>query len=173
MPYNRDVINNDLHVMGTLSAGTMVLSLASVVDATVSSAAAIQATKVIHRHAIPINLFASTTAVSATTKGLYAAQNTGTIRNFEAYVDVVATGADRTVTVDLQKSTGAGAFSTVLSATIGFTNASTARTLVSGTISSSSIVDGDLLQVVVTVAGAAGNQATGLTVHLTVDESPL
>lgn len=103
---------------------------------------------------------------------IHIARASGTLKAFEAIIATVATGADRTVTVDLQKSTGSGAFATVLSATIGFTNASAVRTIASGTISGTTFVDGDIFQIVVTVAGAAGNQAQGLLVALNFEENP-
>lgn len=95
----------------------------------------------------------------------------GTIVAIEAAItEAIATGADRTVTIDLQKSTGGGAFATVLSSTIQFTNASTLRAVSAGTISTSGVVDGDILKVTVAVAGAAGAQATGLVVSVTLRE---
>lgn len=120
----------------------------------------------------PGELFASATTITALTKEVYVVKGAnGTLLGFTAaIIGTIATGADRTVTVDLHKSTGAAAFATVLSATIGFTNASVLRTAASGTFSSTSLVAGDLLRVVVTVAGAAGNQALGLVCSLQLRE---
>ena len=118
-------------------------------------------------------LFGPAVAVTALTKWVHIVRGaTGTVVSVEAAIAVVATGADRTITVDLHKSTGAGAFATILSATIGFTNASAVRTMVAGTISTATLADGDILAVVVTVAGAGGNQATGLTVTVNLGEDP-
>lgn len=99
--------------------------------------------------------------------------STATVKRISAVIDgAIATGGDRTVNVDLQKSTGGGAFATILSATIQFTSADTIRTVKAGSLSSTSLVAGDLLQIVVTVAGAAGNQAQGLTVMVDIQEAP-
>ena len=93
-------------------------------------------------------------------------------RGAAAINGAIATGADRTVTVDLQKSTAGGAFSTVLSSTIGFTNASVLRTPVSGTINSPAYSALDEFRVVVSVAGSASAQATGLIVRAVFSEMP-
>jgi hypothetical protein len=123
------------------------------------------------RGRISQELFGPTAAVTALTKWLHIVRGgTGARVAFEAAIALGPTGADRTITVDLQKSTGGAAFATVLSATIGFVDASVERVATAATISSTALTDGDILQVVVTVAGAAGNQATGLTVTLTYDE---
>jgi hypothetical protein len=134
----------------------------------VDANADIAASKVIHNQTIDSELFGPTTSVAALTKLLHIAKSSGTIQYFRAIVVTPATGADRTVTVDLKKSTGGGAMSTVLSGTIGFTNLSTAFTDVSGTLSSADYVEGDVFEAVVTVAGAAGNQALGLLISLSV-----
>lgn len=136
----------------------------------------IQATKT--QHQAPgviggsVQLFGPTTAVVAVTQTLGMAKGAGTLGNLDAWTEVIATGADRTITVDLQKSTGAGAYATVLSATAGFTNVSPVRTAVAGTFSSTAYVAGDIFRLVVTVAGAAGAQATGLTVRIVTREEP-
>lgn len=167
---------SDLHVTGTISAGVIQLPASSVGNADIEAAAGIAASKVVHQapgaQGAAVELFGPTTAVTALTKTLGMAYASGTLVAFTAWIEVVATGADRTVTVDLQKSTGAGAYATVLSATAGFTNASAVRTAVSGTISTTPYVAGDIFRAVVTVAGAAGNQATGLSVRLMLQENP-
>lgn len=97
--------------------------------------------------------------------------SSGTLVALEAAItETIATGGDRTVDIDIQKSTGAGAFATVLSATIQFDSADVLRTLSAGAFSSTSLTDGDLLAIVITVAGSAGNQAEGLIATLTVRE---
>jgi hypothetical protein len=123
------------------------------------------------RRSQSVELFGPAVSVAAVTKWLHIVRGAaGTLVGFEAAIAVAADDASRTIDVDLQKSTGAGAFATVCSASADFTNSSAVRTPVAATFSSTSLVDGDILQVVVTVAGGAGNQATGLTVTLTFDE---
>lgn len=165
-------IEGNLHVRGTLSASSNSPSSGSITDTHVSGTAAISATKMVHQYAVEVELYGPTTTVAALTKLFHIAQSAGTIVAFKAFVITPATGADRTVNVDLQKSTGAGAFATVLSATAIFNNGSSARTLASGTVSSPSYIASDLFQVVVTVAGAAGNQALGLYCVMEVRQNP-
>lgn len=168
-------VQSDLYVNGSLSSKTFTPPASSITDASIVANAGIQATKVVHQNpgvATGVQLFNPTATVTALTQTLGMAHASGTLIGFGAWVEVVATGADRTITVDLKKSTGGGAYATVLSATVGFTNGSTIRTLVSGTISSASYVAGDIFQAVVTVAGSAGAQATGLTLKLIADENP-
>lgn len=141
-------------------------------DNDIVAGANIAATKTIARERFSIELFGPTTTITALTKLLMIMRQSATLVHAEAIQTVQATGADRTVTVDIQKSTGAGAFASIMSATIGFTNSSAIRTPVAGTFSVPSLVDGDILQAVVTVAGSASAQAQGLLLSLTIDELP-
>lgn len=172
MPQTR--IESDVLVVGTISATVDNLpSAGSITNTHVSAAAAIAATKVQQQRNVTVELFGPAVAVAALTKWVAVIRGTtGTLVAIKAATAVIASGADRTIAVDLQKSTGAGAFATVLSGTANFTNASPVRTLVSGTFSSTTLVAGDILEVIVTVAGGAGNQATGLTVQLIYTEDP-
>lgn len=128
---------------------------------------AITAPKLEHVHRVTVGV-PTTTTITATDYPLLIARAGGTLLGFEAAITgTIATGADRTVTVDLKRSTGAGALATVLSATIGFTNGSTLLSLSAATISTTFVADGDVFIAVVTVAGAAGAQAIGLAITLT------
>jgi hypothetical protein len=112
------------------------------------------------------------TTVTATHDWLHIVQGSaGEIASFEAAIGSAITG-DYTVTVDLHKSTGGGAFATVLTTTIGFSSADSARTAKAAVISSASLTDGDILKAVVTVAGSSGTQAQGLACTLTLREDP-
>ncbi len=172
MPQTR--IESDLLVVGTISAtGDNLPSTGTITNTHVSASAAIAATKVQQQRNVTVELYGPTTAVAALTKWVASVRGvTGTLIAVKSAIAVVATGADRTITVDLQKSTGAGAFATVLSGTMGFTNVSAVRTFVAGTFSVATLLAGDILEVIVTVAGGAGAQATGLTVQLIYTEDP-
>jgi len=140
-------------------------------DADVASNAAIQASKLVHVHRKTVGI-PTTTTVTATDYPFMIARGAGELIGFEAAITgTIATGADRTVTVDLKRSTGAGALATVLSATIGFTNGSTLLLNSTATISTSTVADGDVFVAVVTVAGAASAQAIGLAITLTWREN--
>ena len=120
---------------------------------------------------VDYELYADASAVVAVTRRLHACRAAGTVVGFEAVIALDATGADRVVSVDLQLAHAGGSFSTILSAPISIPDGSTINTPYAGTISAAALIDGDVLQVVVTVAGAAGNAAKGLLVTLTYDEA--
>lgn len=151
-----------VHIVESLQCGSFTGPAGFLRNEQVNAAAAIGAEKLVHMVNAEAELFGPTTSIAALTKLIHIGKGAGTIAAFRAFIVTVATGADRTVTVDLQKSTAGGAFATVLSGTVGFTNGSTALTLVSGTLSSTTYVASDLFRVVVTVAGSASAQALGL-----------
>lgn len=164
-------IDGDYHIGGNLSAKTMTIPAGTLTNAGVNAAAAIDATKLVHR--IPIQYAQATgSAVAAQTLLVHICHGAATLVSVEAVLETIATGADRTVDVDVKKGNAGSAFATVLTAPIAFTNASVARTVSSGTLSTTACADNDVLQVTVAVAGAAGNQALGLCVVVTLDQQP-
>lgn len=88
----------------------------------------------------------------------------GTIRSFRAGSIAIAVGA-ATVTVDLKKN---GV--TVLSAVITLDTGNAARVSEAGTLSTTSLAAGDLLEVVVVATAGGGTLPTGLWCTLLVDE---
>lgn len=164
----------DLNVRGTLTAKTLALKSACIGDAMLLSG--LSGSKITHENVGPgafKELFDPATSVTATTKMIMRAVQAGSLLSVGAIVYTVATGADRTVTIDLHKATAGGvSFATVLSATFGFTNGSVVNTIVAGTVSTTPYAAGDLFKIIVTVAGAAGNQALGLGIILQVNENP-
>lgn len=167
-----NVIPGDLQVKGSGSFGSLTLPSSAVSNSHVSSTAAIDASKLLHMVNVCTELYGPSSTVAALTKECYIAKGIGTLTSVRAAINgTIATGGDRTVTVDLQKSTAGGAFATVLSGTVGFTNGSTLRTLSTGTISSATYAAGDLFRWVVTVAGSAGNQALGLVADFVTYEA--
>jgi hypothetical protein len=163
------VFPDDVHVVGTLSSKLFNPPSGSIDNDAIEEAAEIDATKVVHRHFAKAQ---QATTVVAATDYLHIARAAGTLIALEAMVGTVATGADRTITIDLQKSTGAGAFATVLSSTLVLDNTNVARTLEAATINTTAYVDGDIFKLTVAVAGAAGAQAADLLIVLTYEESP-
>src|SRR5262245_55660279 len=156
-----------------LTVQTLTIPNNTVTDSMVSPTAAIQTTKMDHRNSYDWQLFGPTTTITALTQWLkFVKGTTATLFAISAAIAVQATGADRTVDIDLQRSTAGGAFATVLTATIHITNATVIRTAVTGSFIAVSPVVGDIFQAVVTVAGAAGAQAQGLLLTLVMDEKP-
>ena len=135
--------------------------------------AAIAANKSLHQKTISVELAEAATAIAAIDKLISTHNATGTLQAIEGTIVVQATGADRTVTVDLHRSTGGGAFATVLSTTIDITNSTTILVPTAGVISTATVADGDVYKLVCTVVGSAGAQAKGLVVTLIFDENPI
>ena len=139
----------------------------------VAPAAGIAATKVEHQFPIGRQLFAEGVAITAlASKLLHISNKAGTIVAFEGVITTQATGADRTVSVDLQKSTSGGAFASITTTAIEIDNTTVIRTTVPASLSSVTLAEGDILRAVVTVAGSASAQAAGLLITLTLRESP-
>lgn len=96
----------------------------------------------------------------------------GTIEAIEVAITGAASG-DRTATVDLQKSTGGGAFATVLSSVVTINSSTVVRTPAAGVVSSNTLADGDILELIVATGGSSGTQPQGLIVTVTWRENPV
>lgn len=165
-------VEGDQFINGRLTALYFTPPAQSIGSSAVNTGDPLPVVGLVHRHEYVVELAEEATAIVAINKWLAALKFAGTIVAIEAFIAVAATDVSRAVTVDLHKSTGAAAFATILSATIGFTNVSAVRTAVAGTVSSAALVAGDILKAVVTVAGGGGVQAKGLTIRLIVNENP-
>lgn len=162
-------LDQDVYVNGQLSSKTFSPPAASIGNAAITGT--IVATKL--ESAFNLSYAQTGTVVAATTYLRIVRGATAEVVSIEAAItETIATGADRTVTIDLKRSTAGGAFATVLSAPIVLDNTNVLRTLEAGTVSLPDLVDGDILQLTVAVAGAAGNQALGLVVAVTLREDP-
>lgn len=141
----------------------------------IATAAGITAQKLQHQKTVSVELAEAGSAVLAITKLLTSSVSTGTLRSFEATIVVQATGADRTVTVELLKSTGGGAFATVLSTTVDITDSTVILVPTEATIDASktTVADGDIFEITVVVVGVQSAQAKGLVATLVFDENPI
>jgi hypothetical protein len=165
-------VNEEVIVNGPFSAQSVTLPNNSVRDSNVDATNPLGRTKSWHQHHQSGGQ-APGSVVVAQTLDLFIARAAAVIVDFRAAITgTLATDVSRHVQVDLKKSTGGGAFATVLSAVIDLTSGSTLRTAVAAALSSSALVAGDILRAVVTVSGGAGTQADGLIFDLTVAEAP-
>ena len=157
-----------------MSVATITFTGGGIGNSDIATSAAIAASKLKHQYSINKQIFAEGAEVVAVASDLLhiVYGTTGTIVAFEGIITTQATGADRTVDVDLQKSTGGGAFASITTTDIEITNSTTIRVPVSATLSNTALVDGDILRAVVVVAGSASAQAEGLLVTLTLIEDP-
>jgi hypothetical protein len=168
-------VAGDLVVQGTVFCASLQQTgtNGTLADAAIAANAGIQHTKVIQKFKKTYTQVPGTAVVAATADIHIVDGATGLSLFLKAAITgAIATGGDRTVNVDIQRSTGGGAFATVLTATIQFTNADTLRTVKSTTFSATGLVVGDILRIIITVAGAAGAQAQGIVVEYGVQETP-
>ena len=144
-------------------ANTVILPDDTVLDANVNSSAAIAASKLQHQHPISVQIADDAAAVVAGDQLLHVCRTTGEFVDLRAAVVTVATGTDRTVTIDVHKSTGGAAFATILTTTIVLDDDSTALTPVAAVVDAtkSTLAAGDILKLVWTVAGSDAAQALG------------
>ncbi len=173
MPVSGGYLNEDLHINGSLSAQTTILSDGCVDEDAVLAGQNISADKFQRKFSLS-HYQATSGAVVAAIQDVHIARATGEVVAIEAAITgTIATGADRTVTVQVHRSTAGGAFASILTAAVILDNTSVLYVMEAGTVNSGTFIDGDILRIVITVAGVAGNQALGLICCLTVKENAL
>ncbi len=140
--------------------GTVTVPNQSISNATIEANAAIAADKLDHRYN-PTESQPNTNA-TAETRVLYRARAAGQVLAFDTGALVAATG-NSTVTVDLQKSTGGGAFATVLTGTVQLDVGDPAIVPVAGTlVATPTYVAGDVFRIVQTISAGTGTLPTGV-----------
>lgn len=153
-----------------MATGVLYLPAGCVGNSEVATNAGISASKLIHEIS-KCSPKASGTDVTAGTEMIHTAKGSGSISAFKVAVDTAPTGGDKAYTVDLKKSTGAGAFATVLSAVVTVNSSSTTRTVYSGTVSSATYAAGDIFEVVWAVSGSTGSQGQGALAEVFFEEA--
>lgn len=165
--------DNVLHVGTHTFSNTVSLPSNTVSNATVKSAAAIASSKVIHRTPIIYQQDDVGVVVSADAY-IYLATFAGTIQTVEVRPMTAPTGGDLQFTVDIKKAAEAsGSFSSILSAAEVVDNTSVDNTLQEAVVTTPGIIDGDCLQISITVSGSTGTQGSGVIVAVYVDENPI
>ena len=155
------VISGDLIVRGAFSAGSIVVPAEQITDAAVSNTAAIAASKLIHHFPVHYSQAAGAD-VTSVTMPVHVAKANGTISAFKVLPTAAPAGGDKKFTVDLQKSTSAGNYATVLSSVVTIDNTSVNKTPQTGTLSATTYLTGDTFQMVLTASGSTGNQGQGV-----------
>jgi hypothetical protein len=144
----------------------MSISSGAVANVQVASGANIDAAKLNHAHRCVYAQGSGTSATSATQVFHVVIGTAGTVQAVKAGAVVAAVGTD-TCTIDVKKNG-----TSILSATISLTSSQTARQLVSGTVTTSSAVAGDVYEVVVTPTHSTGTLAQGIFVAMDFFENP-
>lgn len=149
-------IKDSLYVGGKLSAQSLEVPTAFVLDTSNAQ----------HRFK-PVYSQANGSSVSDEEKVVHTVTGTtGTVVSISAGVITACVGA-ATIDVDLHKNG-----SSILSAAIQIDSGDAAYAEVTGTISNSSLVQGDSLEIVVDETTGGGTQGQGLFVNLVIDEEP-
>lgn len=160
-------VPSDLLVYGNISGATMTIPASTIYDAAVNAAADIAATKCEQQYTWTYADKDGVDATSHTRRVFYLHGATGTVISLIAGSTAVA-GAATTVTVDLHRSVTAtpNTFATMCSSVITLDNTSVVGVMQSASFSTTSLVAGDCLKVVVTLTGA--NEPTGMFIQLRV-----
>jgi hypothetical protein len=133
----------------------------------VAAAAGIAASKLVHHFPVSLSQAAGS-VVASETRVVHIAKAAGTIAYVAVVTDTAPTGGDKAFTVDVKKSTGGGAFASVLSAVVTVNSSSTSKTPQAGTVSVAAYAAGDVLEIVIAASGSTGTQGYGpcVTVYL-------
>lgn len=149
-------IESDVYIAGNLRSQTMSIPNGTLVDAAVNAAAGIAATKLEHQYNIAYAQASGATAAAESRVLTTCYGATGDIISFKAG-SVAPCAGNATVTVDLTKNG-----TSVLSAAITLDSANTARVVEAGTISTATMVAGDVLEAVIAVNAGTGTLALGV-----------
>jgi hypothetical protein len=118
-----------------------------------------------------VSVQAPGTNVTAKTEIIHIARAAGSIGTLKVAAITAPTGGNNAFSVDLQKSTGGGAFSSVLSAAYVMDNSKTSLTTYSISPSVTTYAAGDIFEVVWLISGSTGNQAQGAVAEAFFEEA--
>lgn len=161
-----DVINNDLTVNGTLTPRVLSAPAGFLTNAMVQASAGVSASKLQQQRNIQYAQ-ASGSDVAAETRPVFRCNGaTGVVAAVKASIVTIPSG-DKSCTIDVKKNG-----TTILSGTFTLDSGNTTYVAEAGSISSSALVAGDVLEVVVTIAGSTGTAPRGLLVNIVLTEDP-
>ena len=156
-------IEGDQFFKGSVTMRSVTLPDGCVDDDAIEASAGVDADKLEHQHRRGWSQ-PNTTATSETRVLHVVHGATGSVVAFEAGSTVANIGA-ATVTLDLKKNG-----TSILTSVITLDNANTAYVVEAGAIATASLVDGDVLTVVIVATAGGGTLATGVFCSLTVRE---
>lgn len=151
--------------------GTLTLPNSVFKNAHVAGGAAIDANKLVNRHAINYHQ-ADGSAVATASVPIHVARGTSAELVAIEVAVVTAASGDSEVAIDLQKGNSGSAFASVLTSAITIDASVAARDRQTGAISSISVSDGDVLLLDITATAGTGTLPQGLIVTVTIDETP-
>jgi hypothetical protein len=155
-----------MQVLGTLTANLLNVPLGAITDTMVSASADIAATKLQKQFQENYSNTDSATSAISEQRVLHTVRgSTGTVNEIAAGAVAVLV-APATCTIDLLKN-GAS----ILTSTIALAAGDTPRVVKFGTLSSSAVVAGDVLEIKVTATAGGGTLPKGVYARLTVTEN--
>lgn len=108
--------------------------------------------------------------VSAETRMIHLARKAGTVKAAKARIGSAPTG-DNTLTIDIQKASDGGSFSSILSATVDIDSGNSANEVVELTLSGTpTVAVDDAIRVVCTLSGGTGSHTDDLMIVVEIDE---
>ena len=162
---------NDVEFAGSVTfTGDMNLPAGVVDDEDIAAGTNIEASKVVHR--LHVTLAQKTgTDTAAETRIVFAAYKACEVIAVKIAAETAATGGDKKATIDVKKSTGGGAFSSILDSAYDMDNSKSDKTVYDATLSGTpTLAAGDLLEIAITVSGSTGSQNQGLIVDVILEE---
>lgn len=158
-------LDGDVYVVGNLNSRTRTYPALSITDAAIAAAAAIGAAKQIHRHHLTYAQDSGATAADEERVIHVVYGATGTSVSFEVGC-IVTNDGECTITIDLLKNG-----TTVLSSAPVITSSHSAYELVTGTIGTSTLSDGDVLEITIVTSGT-DTVGLGAFCSLVLNEDP-
>lgn len=166
-------IPNDLRVQGHIACQSMSIPAGTIHGDDFASDADVEVEYLEHEH-VAKYVQNEGSDVATQTQLIYTckAASGGLIRKLFITPSTAPTGGDKQFTVDVKKSTGGGAFATILSGVVTISSADTSRVQQDATssVNTDTLVTGDILQIVITASGSTGSQGQGVLVEVVVDE---
>ena len=168
------IIDSDTFVRGNLTCNSMTIPAGTLTNAMVNANAAIAASKVVHRFPISYSQIGGTDVTAATVPIHIVSGQTATIESLSIMPLAAPSGGNKQITVDLKKSTGGGAYTSVLSGGTAYaiTTSATSLAVYTATVATTALVVGDTLELVVTPSGSTGTQCQGLVCTVRLSEDP-
>ncbi len=167
----QSIQDGDLRVNGAFSAKSINYPANSIGNSDIEQDAGIEATKVIHQHAIHYDQAAGSDVV-AQTRLVHTFRAAATIVAVDVVTSTAPNGGDKALTVDVKLGNESTAFATILTGVITVDDSHANREVVAGVVNTTVAAAGDTLEIVVAVTGSTGSQGQGLCVTVWIRETP-
>jgi hypothetical protein len=161
----------DVRIGGQLVPVDLVIPAGKVTDASVQTAAGIQASKLQQQRTITYRQKTGADVATATEDVHTVRGTTGTAIGVDIVCTTAPTGGNKLFTVDVQKGNQATGFATILTGVVTIDNTKANRQVVEASlVASPTLADDDTLRVVIAASGSTGSQGQGLLVSITTRE---